>query len=450
MEEFFTSERFRLQPLFSPYFREEILVSPADAQQAGISDMDQFCTLSIEPLYPGPPAEEYAVHLQVSSSVDSGTVLINESFLNRIGFQVEDERFWSLRPSVTVLPIREAVIELVVEQGNVEREISDLRKQRQEYFLQRCLLFEPGKSVKDLSLHILGRGYFNFRSILPSPEALRSKTALVFDNNTRLNLFVPHRKSGVDMVIVVDASNSMDLSDYVGVDGRPRSRIEGVKVALEALLQRRLASGSRVSRIAAVLFGRNTRMLYPLEPEPSMVELRTEAQLVEVRNCTQYLNRVGLERLRVDRTHTEISEALRYATALLDYYAQENNEKVIVLLSDGADWAEDSEGVSEGEIVRTSHDPAVLADSLHFDSHVRIHTVSISDEKALRQHEDRKYWSEGWAIPNKTLLRKIADLTEGLFLESPDARSLRRLFDELGQGTLFPLYDKDGDGRRSI
>jgi hypothetical protein len=448
MEEFFTSEQFRLRPSPSAYFREEILVSPADARRVGISGMDQFCSFSIDPLYPGPREEEYAVHLQVNPSVESGTVLINEGFLNSTGFQVGDERFWSLKPGVTVVPIREAVIELVVEQGNVEREIADLRKQRRDYFLQRCILLEPGRTVKDLSLPILGRGYFNFRSILPSPEALRSKTALVFDDNTGLNLFVPHRKSGVDMVVVVDASNSMDLSDYVGADGRPRSRIEGVKVALEALLRRRLTSGSRVSRIAAMLFGSNTRMLYPLEP--GMVELRTQAQLLEFGNCIRYLNSVGLERLGVDRTHTQISGALRYATELLDYHAQENNEKVVVLLSDGADWTEDSEGVSEGEIVRTSHDPAVLADSLHFDSQVRIHTVSISDEQALRRHEDRKYWSQGWAIPNKTLLRKIADSTEGLFLESPDARSLHRLFDELGQGTLFPLYEKEGDGRRTV
>src|SRR5262249_23131243 len=113
--------------------------------------------------------------------------------------------------------------------------------------------------------------------------------------------------------------------------------------------------------------------------------------------------------------------------------------KMIVLLSDGANWAEDSTGASEGEIVSTKQDPAVLADSLHFDSQVRIHTVAISDVQALRRYEDRQYWDQVWAIPNTVLLRKIADFTDGLFFESPDGRILTKLFDEIGEGALYPL-----------
>jgi hypothetical protein len=112
---------------------------------------------------------------------------------------------------------------------------------------------------------------------------------------------------------------------------------------------------------------------------------------------------------------------------------------MLVLLSDGADWTEDTTGDTAGEVVRTTYDPAVLADSLHYDSKVRIHTVSISDERALRQYENQKYWSQGWAIPNTKLLDKIADFTQGLFIASPDARSLARLFEELGEGALYPV-----------
>jgi Mg-chelatase subunit ChlD len=438
MDEFFASDRFRLKPQSMPQFREEAFVSTLDARRAGLSETGQFCIFAIQPLFPGPPEQEFAVHVAVDPGLEPGSVLVNQNFLDSTGFRPEDERFWSIKPAPSVLPVREAVIELVVEQDNINREISSLRQQRRDLFSQRCLLVEPGQSITDLSLPVLDRGYFNFRSTQPAPEAVRSKSVLVFDENTTLNLFVPHRKSGVDMVIVVDASGSMDLCDYIDASGRARSRIEGVKVALETLLQRRLASGSRVSRIAAVLFGANTRMLYPLH-DVIMVELESEAQVKEMQESTRNLNQVGLERLQVDRTHTDISGALRYATELLDYYAQEGNEKMLVLLSDGADWTEDTAGVSDGEIVRTTHDPAVLADSLHYDSRVRIHTVAISDEQALRLYEDRKYWSQGWAIPNTALLRKIADFTEGLFIESPDARALARLFDELGEGAAYPL-----------
>lgn len=37
------------------------------------------------------------------------------------------------------------------------------------------------------------------------------------------------------------------------------------------------------------------------------------------------------------------------------------------------------------------------------------------------------------------LLRKIAEFTADLFIESLDVRSLPRLFDELGEGALYPV-----------
>ncbi len=438
MSELFTSAQLRLKPQQARYFREEALVSVTDAHRVGLCETGQFCVFAIQPLFPGPPEQEFAVHVTVDPNLEPGTILVNQNFLDSTGFRPEDERFWSIKSAPAVVHVREAVIELVVERGNINDEIESLRRERRDLFLHRCLLIDPGRPVRDLALPVLGRGYFNFRAVQPALETIHSESILVFDEDTTLNLFVPHRKSGVDMVIVVDASNSMDLRDYVGADGRARSRIDGVRVAMEALLQRRLASGSRVSRIAVVLFGADTRMLYPLH-DVMMVELESETQVEEMRESIRNLSQIGLERLRVDRTQTDISGALRYATELLDYYSQEGNEKMLVLLSDGADWTEDTAGASDGEIVRTTHDPAVLADSLHYDSGVRIHTVSISDEQALRRYEDRRFWDQGWAVPNTALLRKIADFTEGLFIESPDARALARLFDELGEGALYPV-----------
>lgn len=45
---------------------------------------------------------------------------------------------------------------------------------------------------------------------------------------------------------------------------------------------------------------------------------------------------------------------MRYAAELLDLYFQEGNEKMIVLLSDGANWVEGTEEQAQGEIVTTS------------------------------------------------------------------------------------------------
>ncbi|MCX6580008.1 MAG: VWA domain-containing protein [Candidatus Aminicenantes bacterium] len=438
MSEFFTSEKYRLIPKEVPWYREEIYISTLEAQQAGLNDSGQFCLFAIQPLFPGPPDEEYAVHVAVDRHMEPGEVLANREFLEHIGYRPDEGRFWSIKRAPSVVAVQEVVIELVMEQSNVNREIENLRQQRKDLFSQRCILIKPGQRESDLNLPVKDRAYFNLRSLQPPPEVIKTKSVLVLDENTTINLFVPHRKSGVDMVIVVDGSGSMDLCDYLGSDSRAHSRLEGVKTAMETLLQRRLKSGSRVSSIAAIVFGQNTRMLYPRQ-EGAMEELKNEIQITGMRDSIRDLSRPGLERLKVERKQTNISGAIRYASELLDYHAQEGNEKMIILLSDGADWVEDSEGVSDGEVVSTLHDPAVLADSLRYDSQVRIHTISISDEKALRQYEIPKYWDQGWAIPNTNLLRKIADRTEGLFIKSPDANSLAKLFDELGEGAMYPI-----------
>lgn len=435
MDALFSSEQFTLKPHPAAYFREELFISSSDARRLGIGDASQFGILAVESLHPGPPDDQFAVRLAVDSAQEPGVVCVNQNFLDSAGFRIDDERFWSFKRAPAVLPVTEAVIELVVEQGNVGREIETLRRERRDLFLNRCLLVDPQRPVTSLSIPIAGRGYFNFRSVRPSLETLQSNTLLVFNDNTALKLFVPHRKGGVDMVILVDGSGSMDLQDYVGADRRPRTRLEGVRAALETLLQRRLVAGSRVSRIAAVAFASNATMLYP--PSPEMVELRNEAQVEEIRASTRNLSIIGLGRIGVERNGTDISAGMRYAAELLDYYYQEGNEKMIVLLSDGAHWKEDTE--SEGEIISTSQDPSILADSLHFDSQVRIHTVAISNEQSLKRHyPDPRYHIKGY-IPDTTLLRKIADFTDGVFFESPDAQVLARLFDELGEGALYQL-----------
>lgn len=440
MDTLFSSERFRLRAQSAPYFREELLLSAADSPGVGLTGGAQFGVLSIEPAFPGPPEDQFAVRLASDERVEPGVVHANHNFLDAAGLRPEDERFWSVKHAPAVTPVREATMELTIERDNLSREVEKLRGARRELFNGRCLLAHPQLPVSRLSLPVTGWGYFNFRSIQPSPETLSDSTLLVFDESTILNLFVPHRRSGVDMVFLIDGSGSMQLPDYADANNRPRERLEGVKAALDTLLQRRLVSGSRVARLALAVFAANIRMLYPLNSF-SMVEVRGEEQLDELRNSTRLLNNLGLQEwLKVDRDGTDISTGLRYAAELLDLYFQEGNEKVIVLLSDGGDWSDEGEGLGEGEIGLTTHDPVVLSGSLHHDSNVRIHTIAISSEQSLRRFiSDRRYWDNRMFVPNSKLLQGIAAAADGLFFDSPDGRVLNRLFDEIGEGTLYPI-----------
>jgi hypothetical protein len=227
----------------------------------------------------------------------------------------------------------------------------------------------------------------------------------------------------------------MDIEDFL-YDGRRQTRLEGVKIALDLLFQVKLVSGSRVSSIAVIAFGKNAKMLYPFEVE--MTKLENETQLGAVRESIRHINSAGLAKIQVDRNGTVISTALKLAADLLDLYAQENNEKMIILLSDGADWQEDSKDKSIGEVVPTGQDPAVLADSMHQDSGIRIHTIAISDETTFVRYYPQ-HRGQVASVPNQKLLERIAISTDGIFLESPSADLLTRIFEELGVGTTYPI-----------
>jgi Effector-associated domain 1/von Willebrand factor type A domain len=422
----------------SSFYREELFLAPKEAARCGVTAESAFAIIAIPSLNPGAPPRQYAVRLVSDAQVASSTVQINHNFAEAIGLQQTNSASWWITRATRIVPLEEAVIELVVESENIERERNRLFKLRQDLFVNRSLLIEKKDADEVLSLPILGRGYFNLRNLRPDPAGFAPGTVVALNEKTRLQLFVPHRKGGVDMVILVDASRSMNWEDFVDTDSRPHSRLRGVSRALDLLFQRRLSSGSRVSHLAIVAFGGNTAMLHPSE-RLTMSEVGNDMNSNnDMRSCLRKLNDTYLEQL-LDRDRTNISSALREAADLCTMCCQDGNEKVFLLLSDGADWAEDKENQRYGEVAATTDDPAVLAEKLYSEDNIRIHTVSISSEKAFRRFIPSKYWQEKSALPNTPLLRKMASLTNGIFFESPDAQVLGKLFEELGRGTLYPL-----------
>lgn len=433
MHKLFSSDQHILIPQPARHHREEIFISSFDAARLGLKGKEQFAILSTDHLRPGPPPKEYAVRIEVRNDMESGGLRINQIFLEDLG--LTQGQPWSIMRVPNTTPVKEVVLETTVEQTDIEA----LQRQRHGLFINRCLLLQAEGKINSLSLPIAGQAHFNIRSIEPSLDSPQAKTLLVFDENTRFKLFVPHskRKRPVDMVVVVDASGSMDLEDYVDANNRPHPRLAGVQGALETLFQKRLAAaGSRVSRIAVVVFAGNTGMLYPTDA--AMADLQNMKK-PEIRQFMRNLCKFWLEHhLKLDRTSTNISAALRFSAELLNYYSEEKSEKVLLLLSDGADWKEDKDSTYDGEIINTLQDPAVLADNLHYDSKIRIHTIAISDERACKRHIKPEHWTTS-SIPNTVLLREIAQVTKGMFFASPSAHRLTKLFEEIGQGSIYPI-----------
>jgi len=448
-------QQIELQPIPSNVYREEIIFSEADASRYNIRHGD-YSILKTTDVIPDIPQREYAVRLIVSNRGESrsNTLAVGTPFFEELQFGLGQE--WELH-SANYQSILSLTLEPSVEQEQLRQ---DLKRLRRDEFTGRCLLIQPSQTVGELSLRMRDQAYFNIRDIKPSISNIRTPTVFSIEDHehTEVNIFIPHRKGGIDMVIVVDASNSMiDMQDYGSeqpieqrgffnflVNQQPKRlrRIEGVRQALETLLQQRLYSGSRVSHFALVAFGRNARIIYPSNSE-EMVEL-TEREVETLRTKIRLQkNLTGL----IDGTGSDIPEAMDLAATLLYKNARDDNEKIIILLSDGASWVEQKDTGSyqiEGRLGRD--DPVMFADSLHYEGQIRIYTVAISNEENARKYEPERYQEDMkrekgqrvW-IPNPDLLEKISTRTDGKFFSSPNAESLNKLFEDFGQGAVIPL-----------
>ena len=154
-----------------------------------------------------------------------------------------------------------------------------------------------------------------------------------------------------------------------------------------------------------------------------MEKLTDETQLANILSCVKKLNNTGIGSIGVDRNGTLISTGISLASDLLDLFAQENNERTIILLSDGADWKDtekdkEAEKRSFSEVALTSGDPVVLSDSLHNNSGIRIHTIAISNKTNFERHCPGRS-NEVGSVPNVELLIKMAEVSDGMFLETP-------------------------------
>jgi hypothetical protein len=436
------SAGFRIEPREAGGLREEVWLNPEDAAAAALPLTPTYGIWAQESLFLGAPTERKAVLIRPDAATPRGVLQANKRFLIHAGIDSADPMPWLLEPTVSPVSLRSVVFETATELASVEHELQRLRRIRKEVLDGRCLLYDSKNERTDLALPMEGLGYFNLQSLSPPPSPSGDATVLVIDGDTELKLFVPHRRAGVDMVVAVDVSGSMWVRDYVGDDNRPKARLEGAREGLLRLFEKRLISGSRVSRFAVLVFAGDSRSLYPkadVADTPEMAEIREVEQLQEMQASTRLLNETGLKMLNVDWDGgTNISGVLRDAADLLDIFAREGNEKLIVLLSDGAHTTRNQRRRGELEVISTIEEPAVMADTLQHDSGVRICSVAISNEENVRRYAPEYAGRPGY-VPDVNLLQRIAQATDGLFFDQPDGRALSALLDLLGQGVMYPI-----------
>jgi hypothetical protein len=378
------------------------------------------------------------VRLRVEANVPAGQIQVNQHFASHIGLRPNASRFWAIKRFPQIVSLRKVVLEPDAELDDIEQECDVLRHRRDDFFTHRSLFVKKNVDQESLSLYVAEKGYFRLRSIEPDLQTIQSDTILVFKEQTQLELFVPLRKKAVDMVILVDVSTSMDFCDYVDANNHKGSRLMGVQKALQALFERRLAAESRVSNIAILVFSSEIASLFP-PASLTMTEVK-QATRPDIQKSLRMLNATYLSENVLYRGGTNLVAALHKAMDTFDMCSQEENERLLLLLSDGADWTRNTDENRDGEVSGMTDDPVEMAEISHHNSNIRIHTVAISDEQTFKRYiTDPRHINNKKAIPNTRLLRAIANSTRGKYYESPDAKVLTKLFDELGQGIRYQL-----------
>ncbi len=259
-------------------------------------------------------------------------------------------------------------------------------------------------------------------------------------SSTRIDLIAPGNRTGVDIVILADCSGSMSWRDIerrgdvrMGSSGdRYVTRMEALKNALTQMIDIRAHSAGRVSRIALVSFADRARCEFPRGEGMAELNGTDDARAInEFRQAVALLS---------PRDGTDIGQALHFAAELLYRQGVPDNDRLIVLVSDGADWKPQSEEAA-GEAIAAVRDPVSLMEELERSLAIKLHAIGISDEATFRAWWDRyqRHQMNGAdphesTVPNHRLLEKLVEVGGGDPRRVGGMDVLQEYFSGLGAG----------------
>ena len=202
--------------------------------------------------------------------------------------------------------------------------------------------------------------------------------------------------SGRDLLLAVDISDSMDQADMV-INGQASTRLEAVKQVVAEFIEKRDGD-----RIGLVLFGSNAYLQTPLTFDVSTVaQFLQEAQL-------------GFAGPK-----TAIGDAIGLSVKRLKTLKNNTNERVVILLTDGANTAGEVEPLQA----------AVLAQQ----TGVKIYTIGIgADEMTVRGFFGPRRINPSAQLDEETLV-SIATTTGGQYFRARETSQLESIYRELDQ-----------------
>ncbi|MEL7024054.1 MAG: VWA domain-containing protein [Pseudomonadota bacterium] len=209
--------------------------------------------------------------------------------------------------------------------------------------------------------------------------------------------------TGRNLMLAVDLSGSMQEKDFA-LGGRTVDRLSATKAVAAQFIDRREGD-----RLGLILFGERAYLQTPLTfDRKTLSTLLMEAEIGLAGEKTAIGDAIGLAVKRIRESDTE------------------EDQHVLVLLTDGANTA--------GEI-----DPLKAAE-LAANVSLRIYTIGIGAERTAY----RRSGVPNLVLPSRDLdedtLTAIADQTGGRYFRATDTRSMQAIYSELD--TLEPAADQ--------
>jgi Ca-activated chloride channel homolog len=194
------------------------------------------------------------------------------------------------------------------------------------------------------------------------------------------------KASGVDIVVAIDLSGSMELPDFV-VRGQRVNRLEMAKEVLKEFIAKRPND-----RIGLVAFAGRAYLASPLTLDHEFL-----------------LQNVDRLRLHMIEDNTAVGSAL--ATAVNRLRPVKSKSKIVILMTDGQN--------NSGQITPTQ--AAEAAQALG----VKVYTIGVGTTEIAMQYRRPDL------LPDEDTLRKIASMTGGNYYRADRADRFRAIYTEI-------------------
>lgn len=201
-------------------------------------------------------------------------------------------------------------------------------------------------------------------------------------------------QQGRDMMLAVDLSGSMNINDMV-VNGQPSNRLDAVKFVLSDFIQQRQGD-----RLGLVLFADAAYQQTPLTFDRQTVQQMLDEAV---------LGLVG--------QRTAIGEAIGLAVKRFNTY--ESSNKVLILLSDGANTAGNIQPREALELAKAAG--------------VKIYTVGVGAEQMVQQSIFGPQLVNPSDDLDEVLLTELATATGGRYFRARDLTELQQIYQLLDQ-----------------